>query len=146
MKLWRMAFSPLSAGLSTVCTLAAQAARLRTSKPPETGSDAGSTRTRRTGAPSTGGTGTRGSSTAHGAATDAARIYGRRMTTTPQAVRSADAICPAGTDGAALDLLYGFARVLEAEARDANVDSTREALGYLQEAVSDTIDVIEGVA
>lgn len=143
---WQTGLWPLSAGRSMASTLAAAAVRLRTSKPLETGSDAGSTRTRRTDASSTGEAVTRGSSTAHGAATDAARTYGRRTTTTPQAVRSADAICPAGTDGAALDLLYGFGRVLVEEAKGAHVDSTREALCCLEEAVSDTIDVIEGVA
>lgn len=68
------------------------------------------------------------------------------MTAIPQDARSADALCEPGTDQAALELLCGFSLVLALEERAAHVDSTGEALGLLQEAVLDTIDVIEGAA
>jgi hypothetical protein len=147
MHVWQRMVCTSLAGLSMVCTRAAAVARSRTSKRPETAaSGAASTRTRRTGGRSTGAAGTGGSSPAGSSAAGAARTSARRTTAIPQAARSADAICPAGTDAAALELLCGFVKVLAMEEHGADVDSTREALGMLLEAVLDTIDVLEGTA
>jgi hypothetical protein len=144
---WRRLLWPWSVVHSTVITLGAAVALSRTSKRPETAaSAAGSTRTRQTGARCTGAPATAGSSREVSSAPDAARTCAHPMTGIPQAARSADAIfAPAGTDAAAQELLCGFVRVLAQEEHGAHVDSTRDSLGALMEAVLDTIDEIAGV-
>jgi hypothetical protein len=135
------------AGLSMAIERAVLEVRLRTSRHQEmAASDAVSTPIRRTAGRSTGAAATGGSSPVGTSAAGAARTSARRTTAIPQAARSADAICPAGTDAAALELLCGFVKVLSMEEHEADKDATGEALGLLMEAVLDTIDVIEGHA
>jgi hypothetical protein len=143
---WSRFLWPLSVVLSTVITRGAAVARLRTSKRPATAaSAAGSSRARQTGEPCTGAPGTAGSSRKRPSAPPAGPYSRRRTTAIPQAARSAEAICEPGTDAAAQELLCGFVRVLAQEEHGAHVDSTRDSLGALMEAVLDTIDEIAGV-
>jgi hypothetical protein len=144
---WRRIICTSSAVLWMGITRAVAVAHSHTSKRPETeASGAGSTRTRQTGGRCTGAAGTCGSLHEELSAMAAALSSARRMTATPQAARSADAIfAPAGTDAAALELLIGFSRVLAIEEHGSHVDATRDSLGALQEAVLGTIEEIAGV-
>jgi hypothetical protein len=147
MNVWARTLWPWSVDRLTGIAHVVAAVRLLTSRHRATAANgAGSTRTRQTGERCTGAAGTAGSSLADRSAMDAALSCARRMTATPQAARSADAMfAPAGTDAAALELLVGFSQVLAREEHGAHVDKTRDSLGVLLGAVLDTIDEIAGV-